>query len=222
MNKEIYIIRSLASESERISLRDSPELSFLHSSLIKEASVSGWNNENFSFPSYNHQNPPQSLLPQGKKPENSSDLIEKKRNSFPSVESKSLSKRENTKAMFNPMPTLYKISKIDLNDKQIFLKEKNLKKLGKTKKLPILNKKNFISVYFPPKKKMNNFHKNLIASQISEVLDLLKPEIKNPVASLVTPQLRSKSVLYKSFNKRKTRNSGDFAYVSLINPELIK
>ena len=41
MNKEIYIIRSLASESERISLRDSPELSFLHSSLIKEASVSG-------------------------------------------------------------------------------------------------------------------------------------------------------------------------------------
>ena len=125
-----------------------------------------------------------------------------------------------TQKISHPLQIMYKISKINLNDKQIFIKENTKNKHNQKTKLPNIIKKKITSVIFPHPKKPRKLHNNSFITEISDVLNLLKLERKNPIRTLITPQLLSKSVLYKSFSKRKAKRSIDFSFLQCISPEL--
>lgn len=214
MNGELNLVSSLAKESEKYSFKDSLAMQRIRFSLPE---VSGWNDESEYFSSISNT----TKIAQSRK--QSTESPSKPDKPLLIQEPKLFYKRDLHKGLPSASPSLYKIAKICLNDKQIFTKEKNLVKNEPKQRLPIITKNNFSSVFFAQKKKdQKNDKKHPLTTGINDVLNLLKPGLKNPIMSIVTPQLRSKSELYKSYSKKKHQKNFEFTFLNTLSPDLNK
>jgi hypothetical protein len=215
MYGELNLVSSLAKESEKYSFKDSFAMQRIRFSLPE---VSGWNDESEYFSSISTTT---TKIAQSRKQSTESPSKPEKLSLIP--ESKSIYKRDLHKGLPSASPSLYKIAKICLNDKQIFTKEKHLMKNEPKQRLPIITKNNFSSVFFAQKKKdPKNDKRPTLTTGINDVLTLLKPGIKNPIMSIVTPQLRSKSELYKSYSKKKHQKNFEFTFLNTLSPDFNK
>lgn len=203
MEGEMHLINSLAFDSEQISDTES-----IASPIIKYE-VSGWNNLILKHSSLPLVSPPPNRYSLRKQSENPSPTCIFKTTSPKPSQIKSSSKSLLIKS--SPEPMLYKISKINLNDKQEFLKDKYYKKLNKKNKLPVIKNKNFTTALVQPKKRIKL--QNLMTAEIIDVLRYLKPENKNPVKSILPPRLLSKSVVYNTLpRKKRGKRSANFVF----------
>ncbi|OMJ93120.1 hypothetical protein SteCoe_3936 [Stentor coeruleus] len=216
MNGELHLISSLTKESEKYSFKDSSAMQRIRFSLPE---VSGWNDELEYFSSISTT----SKIPQSRKQSNCiTESPSKPEKALQIPEPKPIYKRDPPKGLPSASPSLYKIAKICLNDKQIFTKEKHLVKNEPKQRLPIITKNNFSSVFFAQKKNHKNDKRPTLTTGINDVLNLLKPGLKNPIMTIVTPQLRSKSELYKSCSKKKHQKNVEFTFLNTLSPDFNK
>ncbi|OMJ71223.1 hypothetical protein SteCoe_30608 [Stentor coeruleus] len=217
MNKENHLISSLANESENYSFKDS---TVMQKNNVSLSEVSSWDDRLIYMPSA--PTPKKlahlrvqslSFITSPSKPDG--DIL------IP--EPKIIIKRDFPKVFPSQSPSLYKIAKVCLNDKEIFLNEKNIIKKEIKHKLPMLTKKNFSSVYFTQKKtRLKVKQKSFVTAGIDEVLSLLKPGLKNPIKKIVTPQLKSKTEICRSFFQKKHMKNYESAFLSTVSMDLGK
>lgn len=204
MSRELIILNTLALESEK-SNKISPQQHFPQiKHQGKSMDVSAWENDYDVF----------SVLD---KPESIKHKIPLKKETISPANERLAPKKENLKPKSSQTPLAYRISTIVLNDTP---RRKHTKRVSDCYKL--LNSKNkFSSVYFPNKKQIllkTEIKRNSVP-EISNLLNLLKPEKKNPVKALIVPQLKSRNKLYRSYSKTKSRKKINFLFLSNFSPE---
>ncbi|OMJ82237.1 hypothetical protein SteCoe_17143 [Stentor coeruleus] len=217
MNGENHLISSLANESESYSFKDS---TVMHKSKISLPEVSSWDDRLLYIPSaptsknINHLRMQSLTLMMSPSKPDKDILI---------TEPKIIIKRDFPKVPPSQSSSLYKIAKICLNDKEIFENEKHTIKKEFKHKLPILNKKSFSSAHLTQKKSRSKLdNKPFVTADIDEVLSLLKPGLKNPIKKIVTPQLKSKTEIYRSFFQKKHRKNYESVFLSTVSMDLGK
>ncbi|OMJ79022.1 hypothetical protein SteCoe_21053 [Stentor coeruleus] len=218
MNGELHLISSLTKESENYSFKDSSTMQRIRFSLPE---VSGWNNDLEHFPSTSTIN----KIVQLRKQSNCITESPSKSNKALLIPEPKLNYKPDPppKVLPSTSPTLSNIGKIYLNDKQIFRKSKNFTKNKSKQHLPAIAKNNFSSVFLKKKKSiLKNDKKLALVASINDVLSLLKPGLKNPITTIVTPQLRSKSELYKLFSKKKNQKNLEFTFFNTLSHNLNK
>ena len=192
----------------------------MHTPVFQHYEVSGWNSVKITEFSMTKTPKPKRYSIR-KQSENIYAEILKKPSPPPLPKTKSSLKLHPTRALPRSGPTVYKISKINLNEKQVFIKGKYYKHLEKKFKLPVIKQqKNFTTVIYSEPKK-HKLYSSVNTTDVSEILNILKPEIRNPVAMVVTPQLLAKNMLYKSFYKNKGKRSVDLSFFQSISPDPI-
>ena len=204
MSREITILNALALESEK-SDNFSPQQRFPRiKNLGKSMDVSAWDNDFDSF--YVND-----------KPEAVKIKIPLRKETTSPVNERILPKKENFKLKSSPTPLAYRISTIALDDTPLRIRSKCISDHYKLLK----SKKKFSSVYFPNKKRalLRTEVKRNSVPEISNLLSLLKPERKNPVKALIVPHLKSRTELYRSYSKSKSKKKFDFFFVSNLSPE---
>lgn len=219
MNEENHLISSLANESESYSFKDS---TVIQNSNISFPEVSSWDDRLVYMPSapipkklghLGMHNQSLSLISMPLKHDR--DLLV--------TEPKIIIKRDFPKVLPSQSPSLYKIAKICLNDKEIFVNEKHIIKKEAKHKLPILTKKSFSSACITQKKSKSKIDKKpFVTADIDEVLSLLKPGLKNPIKKIVTPQLKSKTEIYRSFFQKKHRKNYESVFSNTVSMDFGK
>ena len=206
----MHLLNSLDFESEGLE-------NTVHSPVFQNYDVSGWNSDKIKDFSMT-KTPKPKRCPIRKRRDNIYEVLLKKLSPSPLPKTKSSVKLHLARSLPRSGPTVYKISKINLNEKQVFIKGKYHKHLEKKFKLPgIKQQKNFTTVIYS-EPKQHKLYNSVNAANVIDILNILRPEIRNPVATVVTPQLLSKSILYKSFSRKTGKRSLDLSFSQSISP----
>jgi hypothetical protein len=197
MSRENHFVNALAYESEKI---DGKKKFPVVRNLGRSLEVTGWDNDVDFFQFF-----------ESAKVKNPS----RKESQSPSFEMRVMVKKA---IHVKNSPLLYKISTISLEDSR--QSPNNRSNLVDHYKL-LKTKKKFSSVYFPQKRRAHyksDIKRNSVP-EISNLLHLLRPETKNPVKALIVPQLKSRTELYRSYSKSKSKKKLDFLFLNSLSPD---
>lgn len=205
MSDEIQLIKTLAHESEKISTKESfflPPLKQEH----QDHDVTGWDNSKnptlsgfFPLPSFQTK----FTLRQS---HNLNEFLKIKLRRSPESILRFKLRNEKSNSLCISRNTVYKVSNISLSNK--FATSNASKSVNRKPRLPRLPRNAILSIYLPNRRsKKSNSPKQTQLAGVDDLLVLLKPEVRNPIKTRVTSNLRSKNNLNKTLSKRQLSKS---------------
>ena len=200
MNDELQLIKTLAHESEKVNTKDSFFLPALKQGQ-QDHDVTGWNNSKtqtlatlFPLPSLQTN----FTLRQS---HNLNELLKIKLSRSPESFLRFKLRNEKSNSLCLSRATIYKVSTISFSNNFTSTVSKSV---DRKPILPRIQRSSIISIYLPKRRSKKIYApKQAHFAEVGDLLVLLKPEIRNPIQTRVTSNLRSKNNLNKSLSKRQ-------------------